>query len=79
MSRNNVIDLRERLNQVLELYVEDVESPSDEVFADNDRVIIRSSEDTGMAMTPLAAKELAVRLIEIACYVEREESNKDLP
>jgi hypothetical protein len=71
MSGGNVIDLSARFQQVLELLVEEVDSPCDEVFIDNDRVIIRTSADTGLAMNPLAAKELAVRLIEAAVCVER--------
>ncbi len=71
MDGGNVIDLSSRLKQVLELFVDDVENPCDEVFVDNDRVIIRTPAQTGMAMTPLAAKELAVRLIEAAVMVER--------
>ncbi len=56
----------------VQMDVADVDAPSDEVFVDDDRVIIRTHFGGGMAMTPLAAKELAVRLIEAACFVERE-------
>jgi hypothetical protein len=56
----------------VEMDVADVDSPTEEVFVDDDRVIIRTHFGGGMAMTPLAAKELAVRLIEAACFVERD-------
>jgi len=55
----------------VQMDVADVEHATDEVFVDDDRVIIRTPFGGGMAMTPLAAKELAVRLIEAACFVER--------
>jgi len=74
VDRDNVIDLAERKARgvrQIDLYVADVDAPSEDVFVDDERVIIRTPHNSGMAMTPLKAKELAMRLIEAACQVEQ--------
>lgn len=71
MSSDNIIDIKERLESPQEIYVDEMETPYDEVFIDDEHVIIRTPWNSGLAMTPKAAKELAVRLIEAACFVER--------
>jgi len=68
---DNVVELSSYRAAIVELDVIDMAEPCDDIFVDEDRVIIRTGPGLGVAVTPLQAKELAVRLIEAACVVER--------
>ena len=71
MDRDNVIHLFEVVVEDLSLDVEDLAQPCERVFIDDERVILRTHEGAGVGMSPLAAKELAVRLIEAATILEQ--------
>jgi hypothetical protein len=71
MERDNVIHLFEAVVEDLNLNVEDLPQPCERVFIDDERVILRTHDHGGIGMSPLAAKELAVRLIEAATILEQ--------